>query len=272
MSKRKKHTLQHALFCLAILTCASAHSGGHETLKPAPQLRFSLVRVLPHDARHFTEGLALHDGKLLESAGRYGASALYEKDLASGRILRERRLDARYFGEGVAVAHDHIVQLTWREQVGFVYDLAFRPTGFMHYPTEGWGLTSSSDGRQLVMSDGSATLRFLDADSFQLLRAVTVHDGERQVNQLNELEAADGVIYANVWQTDLIAAIDGADGRILGWLDLSSLKSRFRKPAGWDPSEHVLNGIAYDPASGHFLVTGKCWPALFELRVEQPVR
>jgi glutamine cyclotransferase len=267
---QKEHMLQHAIFFVLIFFSACTHARADDAPKPAPHLGFSVVHIFPHDISHYTEGLVLHDGKFLESAGRYGESALYETEIETGKTLRLRKIDARFFAEGIAVAHDRIVQLTWREQTAFIYDLAFNPIGTLSFAGEGWGLASFDDGKELVMSDGTPTLRFIDADSYQLLRKITVHDGPREIMRLNELESANGLVYANVWLTDTIATIDPADGRVVGWLDLSRLQTLFKKPANWDDADDVLNGIAFDPRTGHFYITGKCWPVLFEIAVEQP--
>ncbi|MGH8541903.1 MAG: glutaminyl-peptide cyclotransferase [Stenotrophobium sp.] len=269
MSNQTKHMLQHAIFFALFLCAANSFAQIAESPAKPVLLRYSVVHVFPHDTTHFTEGLALHDGKILESAGRYGLSSLYETDLATGRVLREHRLAARYFGEGMTVANNRIVQLTWREHTGFVYDLAFKRISSFSYPTEGWGLANFNRDRELVMSDGSAKLHFLSADDFHPLREVTVHAGDHKITQINELEAAKGFIYANIWTTELIVVIDPSDGAVRAWLDLSALKQRLHKPKDWNEQENVLNGIAYDPRSGHFFVTGKCWPSLFEIAIEK---
>jgi glutamine cyclotransferase len=269
MCNQKKQMLQHAIFFALIFFSVGVHSRDADALKAAPLLGFKVVHVFPHDISHYTEGLLLRDGKFLESAGRYGESALYEKDIASGKTLRVRKLEAKFFGEGIAVARQRIVQLTWREHTGLIYDLAFNPIGMLRYATEGWGLASIAD-RELVMSDGSSTLQFLDAENYQSLRSIKVHDGSREIIRLNELEAAGGLVYANVWLTDTIAVIEPSDGHIAGWLNLSALKTLFRKPESWNEDDDVLNGIAYDPQSKHFYVTGKCWPALFEITIDPP--
>jgi glutamine cyclotransferase len=269
---QKKHILQHALTLLLVFFCIGAQAATGDSAKYASSLGFKVVSIFQHNAALYTEGLVFHDGKLLESAGEYGESAIYEIDIASGKILRSRKVDPQFFAEGIAVAHGRIVQLTWREQTAFVYDLAFNPITTLSYNTEGWGLASLNDEQQLVMSDGTPILRFLDADDYHFLRQITVHDGDKEVMRLNELEVANGLIYANVWLTDRIAVIDPADGRVVNWLDMSSLQTLFRKTAKWDEVDNVLNGIAYDPRNGHFYVTGKRWPVLFEIQIDSPQR
>ena len=235
--------------------------------EPVP-LGFSVIHEYPHDITHFTEGLIWHDGKLFESTGLYGHSGLYEIDIANGHILRSRALDSRKFGEGLTLSKGRLVQLTWQEKIGLIWDLAFNPIGHFHYETQGWGLSSYDHDRELVMSDGSNVLRFLSADDFHVVRTITVHNGEHAINLINELETANGFIYANIWTTDFIIVIDPTDGRERAWLDLSALKSRLAKPASWNEQEDVLNGIAYNPDSGTFFVTGKRWPSLFEIRID----
>lgn len=223
------------------------------------------MQTYPHDVTHFTEGLLWHNEKLFESTGLYGHSGLYEIDMASGRTLRSQMLDSRKFGEGLALSQGRLIQLTWKSQTGYIWDLAFKSLGQFDYQTEGWGLCAYKD--ELVMSDGSDTLRFLSADDFHVLRTVTVHNGRQRIDQINELETVDGLIYANVWTTNLIIVIDPHDGRLLAWLDLTTLKDQMVKPSDWDARENVLNGIAYNPITGNLLVTGKRWPKLFEIRI-----
>ena len=266
MYKQIKHSHFFALFFALILLHFSFIATASEN---SIRLRYEVVRTLPHDASHFTEGLVFFDGNIFESAGHYGTSALLKKNPATGRIAQKRANLAQHFAEGLAILNNKIIQLTWREHTALIYDLQFHPLQQLHYGTEGWGLTSMPKLNQLVMSDGSSQLRFLDGTNFRELRTITVHDGAHEIPMLNELEEADGLIYANVWLTDLIAAIDPQEGRILGWLDMSALKNLFEKPKNWNERENVLNGIAYDPKSQHFYVTGKCWPAMFEIRIDR---
>lgn len=245
--------------------------GSSNALEKTPQtLQYTVFHTLPHNPDHYTQGLVIDDGKLFESTGGYGFSALYEKDLESGKTLKMRKLAQNIFGEGVAVLKKNLYQLSWRNRTGFVYDRALQPLRAFKYDTEGWGLTS--DGAQLIMSDGSAQLYWLDAKTQAVTRQITVRNGARALSQLNELEYVDGLIYANVWMTDLIAVIDPASGNLRAWIDLSALKKGFTRPKTWNEREHVLNGIAYDTRSGHFFVTGKCWPAMFEIVIEKPPR
>lgn len=229
-------------------------------------LAFEVVATHPHDARVFTQGLLWHERQLFESAGRYGESAVLARGLRDAAPHARRVLAPKHFGEGLATDGRRLVQLTWRSGLALIYDFALRPLGRFTYDGEGWGL--AFDGRRWLMSDGSDRIVARDRDTFAPLARIDVRWRGRPVAQLNELEFARGRIYANVWMTDRIAVIDPASGAVDAWLDLAPLRKGFVKPAGWDEREHVLNGIAFDPDTGHFLVTGKCWPALFEIRVK----
>jgi glutamine cyclotransferase len=229
------------------------------------ELRYEIVATHPHDVASYTQGLAVHEGQILESSGQYGRSALALRKAASAAPLKRHALPREHFGEGVAGDGRRFVQLTWRSGVAFVYDLALRPVGQHSYTGEGWGL--AYDGKQWLMSDGSSRITLRDRETFAARGAFEVRDGGRPVTQLNELEYARGRLFANVWHADRIAVIDPATGTVESWLDLAALRRGFAKPKGWDEAEHVLNGIAFDPGSGHFFVTGKCWPVLFEIRV-----
>lgn len=268
----KKHMLRHLAVFAFILSSAGLQAQPASLTKSAPLLSFKVLKSFPHDTSHYTEGLAFQNGNLLESAGQYGKSGLYEIDIKTGKTLRSRKVDPQFFAEGIAIAGDRIVQLTWREQTAFVYDLAFNLVGTLNYGGEGWGLASLDKANQLVMSDGSPILRFLDGKDYHFLRQITVHDGTAEVMRLNELEVANGLIYANVWLTDMIVVIDPTDGHVVNWLDMSPLRALFKRGKDWNEVDNVLNGIAYDPRSGHFYVTGKYWPVLFEISINMPKR
>lgn len=223
---------------------------------------YRVVRTYPHDRQAFTQGLVFVDGHLYESTGLEGSSSLRMEDLESGRILAFHDVPAQYFAEGLTNWGNTLIQLTWRSQIAFVYDRAtFRLLRTFHYDGEGWGLTQ--DGRSLILSDGSAALRFFDPATFREVRRITVKDHGVPVTQLNELECIHGEIYANVWHTDRIARISPATGQVLGWIDLSGLLPAYARTNG----EAVLNGIAYDAAHDRLLVTGKLWPSIFEIKV-----
>ena len=229
----------------------------------APQ-RFSyeVVNAFPHDANAFTQGLVYADGMLYESTGLLGASSLRAVHLETGEVENMVVLPADIFGEGLVLLGNRLIQLTWQSRVAYVYDRAeLRLIGAHHYETEGWGITS--DGTDLVMSDGTATLCFRDAESFAPNRYVTVSGNGVPLTGINELEFINGLIYANVWRTDFIALIQPTDGQVLGWIDLSGLLAT--QEAGGQVD--VLNGIAYDVVGDRLFVTGKLWPWLFELRI-----
>lgn len=232
----------------------------------APTLAFEVVNRYPHDPTAYTQGLLYHEGKFYESTGRYRRSTLREVEIETGRVLRSRKLDDRYFGEGLALYDNRLVQLTWQSGVGFAYALdTFEPIGQpFEYEGEGWGLTS--DGKRLIFSDGTDTLRFLDPDSYRVLDTLRVTDGDKPVPLLNELELVEGVLYANIWNSNRIARISLSTGAVQSWLDLTPLTEEVRNQ---NPNAEVLNGIAWDAADGRLFVTGKNWPTVFEIRVKK---
>ena len=222
---------------------------------------YTIVAEYPHDPEAFTQGLAIDDGILYEGTGLTGRSSLREVDLLTGVVVRIYDLERRYFGEGITVYENRIVQLTWRSHTGFVYAKdSFERLEEFAYATEGWGLTH--DGARLIMSDGTSTLYCLDPVTFAQTGTISVRDGGEPVVRLNELEYVQGEIYANVWKTDRIARIDPATGDILGRIHLEGLLT-----ADEDLHAGVLNGIAYDPEQDRLFVTGKLWPTLFEIRL-----
>jgi glutamine cyclotransferase len=229
----------------------------------APVYPYQVINVYPHDTSAYTEGLYLSGGFLYESTGLFGPSSLRKVDLQTGEILKYHRLPADYFGEGIAALADSIYQLTWRNHVGLTYveSDSFRLVYSFPYEWEGWGLTE--DTAQLIASDGTSTLRFLDPSTRQLVSQIDAQDGGTPVSRLNELEFVRGKIYANVYGYDQVAVINPGSGQVEAWLDLSGL----RDSVSYYPSSEVLNGIAYDEASNHLLVTGKFWPKLFEIDV-----
>jgi glutaminyl-peptide cyclotransferase len=235
---------------------ANAQHAGHRD-------GYQIVHAYPHDPDAFTQGLVYSDGHLYESTGRNGKSSIRMVDLATGRVLQRYDLAAKYFGEGLTSWGGDLVQLTWKAELGFVYDrssLAWKRT--FQYEGEGWGLTH--DDKQLIMSDGTPVLRFLDPQSFSVTKRISVTDEKgHPLSNINELEYIRGEIYANVWQTDQIVRISPRTGKILGRIDLSGLMDRSQLA---DP-DSVLNGIAYDAKRNRLFVTGKLWPKLFEIRV-----
>jgi len=227
-----------------------------------PEYTYKVVRAYPHDSLAFTQGLAYSNGFLYEGTGQNGRSSLRKVRLETGEVLKKVDLPQEYFGEGIAILKNEIVQLTWQSRKGFVYSLSdFRLLREFAFTGEGWGLAAY--GRDLLMSDGSAEIRVLDGQTLREKRRIKVHDGNLPIAQLNELERVDNQIFANVWQTDRIARISPQSGKVLGWIDLRGLLS----PMYQRHSEAVLNGIAYDPDNKRLFVTGKLWPRLFEIQL-----
>lgn len=225
---------------------------------------YDVQKVWPHDSSAFTQGLIFHDGKLIESTGQEGMSSLRRVTIDTGTIEQKVDIPPPYFGEGVTLLNGKIYQLTWQHQRGFIYDVAsFQKVGEFPYFGEGWGITD--DGTSLIISDGSNRLRFLDPNTFQVTKTLTVMDRGRPVNEINELEYIQGKVYANIWHQDRIAVIDPETGRVTAWIDLSGLLN----PAEVRDEEAVLNGIAYDEATERLFVTGKLWPKLFEIRLKE---
>ena len=244
---------------------------------PAPAVvtnwTYQTVHEFRHDPRAFTQGLVFHDGKLLESTGLYGQSSLREVDLATGKVLRKIAVPDKYFAEGLELLDGKLYQLTWKENTVFVYDLnadpkTFRKVGEFNYTGEGWGL--ATDGHWLILSDGSNTLRFLNPANFQVHHTIAVVKDGLPQGRLNELEYVNGEILANIFETDWVARIDPASGRVTGMIDFSNLLPLADQTPNADGQKpNVLNGIAYDPAADRLFVTGKLWPKLFEVRLEK---
>ena len=231
-------------------------------------LDWSIVSAFPHDPTSFTEGLLWHDNSLYESTGMEGQSKLRRVDLQSGQATKNVNLPKEYFGEGLALAGNHLYQLTWQTKVGFVYDAkTFQPLAKFNYRNEGWGLTF--DGSDLIQSDGSDVLTWRDTKNFAAKKTLNVTQDGAPLRNLNELEWIDGYVWANVWQTDDIVVIDPTNGKVVGEINLTGLLGAADRTG----AEDVLNGIAYDAASKRVFVTGKNWSKLFWIRVENmPVR
>ncbi len=244
------------LLALAGLTLASCQKSQPD------KLGYQIVSTRPHDGTAYTQGLQLLNGRLFESTGQYGDSTVRELEPATGEILRKRPLAKTVFGEGLAVIGREMWVLTWKENTVYVLEPdTFKPIRTHTYPGEGWGLTT--DGKQLVMSDGSSTLKFINPKDFRVTKTLEVKDGNRPVSMLNELEWIDGQIFVNVYLTHKIARISPDDGQVTGWLDLTGLKNQLTAPS----HAEVLNGIAWDKSTGHLLVTGKYWPQMFEIKL-----
>jgi glutaminyl-peptide cyclotransferase len=245
------------------IALASARVVGFAPRQAAARLPiygYTVVRSYPHDPAAFTQGLQFVDGVLYEGTGLNGRSSIRRVRLETGDVLQQHNVDAQYFGEGITIVGSELFELTWQSGVAFVYDRnSFAPKKSFKYTGEGWGLTH--DGTNLIMSDGTEFLRFLDPATFAERRRVRVTAAGQPLKNLNELEYVKGEVFANVWMTDYIARIDPATGRVNSYIDLRGLM-----PAN-DSSHDVLNGIAYDAARDRLFVTGKLWPRLFEIKL-----
>ena len=247
------------LFLLSLLPLAA----GALAAPSIPTYDFKVVHSYPHDQQAFTQGLLYRDGFLYESTGLNGKSSIRKVNLETGKVLQSKDIPPQYFGEGLTAWKDTLVGITWQTQTGFVFDLAtFELRNQFAYPGEGWGL--AQNGKELVLSDGSATLRFLDPKTFLEVRRVKVTADGIAVDQINELEVVGDEIFANIWHTNTIARIDQNTGKIVGWIDLAKLYPEAGKGA---TSENVLNGIAYDADKKRLFVTGKLWPKLYEIKL-----
>ncbi len=229
---------------------------------------YNLINSYPHDSNAFTQGLFVHEGQLYESTGLKGRSWLRKVALETGEVLEQLDIDRKYFGEGSVAWNGNIISLTWKAGVAFVHGLdGFTPKGEFKYKGEGWGLTS--DGASLIMSDGSSTLKFLDPETFNVQKEISVTLKDQPVRAINELEWVEGKIYANVWQSDYIIIIDPQSGRVESLVDLRAIlpeQERQDLPA-FSKRDHVLNGIAYDKQAKRLFVTGKMWPKLYEIEL-----
>lgn len=264
--RRLTPAVRFLVTALAAASCAGATGAAPPAQGGVPRYGYRLVTSFPHDSRAFTQGLIVRDGFFYESTGQNGRSSVRKVRMTTGEVVQQRPLEAEYFGEGLTDWGPQLIQLTWKHQQGFVYDLAsFRPLRTFSYAGEGWGLTH--DRTHLIMSDGqpSGQLRWLDPKTFAEVRRLTVRDGGQPVDRLNELEYVKGEIFANVWYTDLICRIDPSTGRVTGWIDLAGLLPASQRPG----SDAVLNGIAYDAAADRLFVTGKYWPRVFEIVLER---
>jgi glutamine cyclotransferase len=221
---------------------------------------YTVLNVYPHDETAFTQGLLFHNGVLYESTGLYGNSSIRRVQLETGKILQIHTLSSDYFGEGITLFDNKIIQLTWLEKKGFVYDKdSFDLLQEFSYPTQGWGITN--DGNRLLMSDGTSTLFFLDPETFQKIGEIKVQDSG-PVARLNELEYIKGKVYANIWLEEKIAIIDPHNGQVEGWINLSGIQNSENRN-----SDNVLNGIAYDAIDDRLFVTGKRWSQIFEIKL-----
>ena len=229
---------------------------------PVRNYTYEVVNTYPHDSGAYTQGLMIEGETYFEGTGLRGRSSLRKVDLQTGSVEQIHHLSSSIFGEGIVVYDNKILQLSWTSRIGFIYNKdTFEQLRSVTYPTEGWGITY--DGTQFIISDGTANLYFRDKITFEEIDRVTVRDDQGTVTRLNELEYVKGEIYANVWQTDRIARINPANGRVVGWIDLAGLLP----PEDHSSTVDVLNGIAYDSVKNRLFVTGKLWPKLFEIKL-----
>ncbi len=227
-----------------------------------PVFGYKIVNTYPHNTNSFTQGLIFDKGVLYESTGLNGRSVVKIVDLKTGKTLKSHELPDNYFGEGIAIIENKIIQLTWRSKTGFVYDKkTLKLIKKFSYQTQGWGITY--DGKYLIISDGSAVLYFMDPNTFKVVGTLEVYGDNGKVSKLNELEYINGEIYANIWGIEKIARINSKTGRVTAWIDLSGLLSDQDKKNRVD----VLNGIAFNSDKGRLFVTGKLWPKLFEIEL-----
>ena len=262
---RKQHLVSLLIATVVLVPCIFAFvlsiDRNNGPVSPTIQrYTYNVVKEYPHDPDAFTQGLVFDNGVLYEGTGLYNSSTLRRVSLETGEILQIHVLPDQFFGEGITVFNGKIIQLTWRANKGFVYDKAsFKVLREFSYPTEGWGITHN--GTHLIMSDGTATLHFLDPESFEEVGQIEVK-ADGPVTYLNELEYIHGEVFANIWQKDLVARIDPQTGQVQGWIDLSGIRDSESEDVN-----DVLNGIAYDEKEDRLFVTGKRWPSLYEIRI-----
>ena len=250
----------------------TTHDGAVNDVPPTPAgpraaiaaWTYEVVRTYPHDTAAFTQGLFYLNGFLYESTGLEGHSSIRKVRLEDGAVLQKRALPPELFGEGIVAWSNRLVTLTWKNHFGYVLDLnTFAGEQRYSYEGEGWGLTHND--KEIILSDGTAELRFLDPKSLLETHRVKVTANGKPIDQLNELEWVKGEVFANIWQTDKIVRINPASGRVVGWIDLTGLLPQADRVANYTD---VLNGIAYDPATDRLWVTGKLWPKLYEIKLK----
>jgi glutamine cyclotransferase len=261
---------------LAILIFFAACNGNDkqadhdDSLKvaPTPLINYNIISVYPHDTTSYTQGLEFYNGKLYEGTGDFKNSALQVTDPKTGKVEKKHVMGTdSIFGEGITVFKGKIYQLTWKNNIVYVYDInnIDKPVKTLKWPYQGWGLTNN--GTDLIISDGSANLYFVNADDFKVKSTISVSDNGGNINYLNELEYVDGFVYANVYESDLIVKIDPVSGHVVGKMDLPGIIQKFAPGYTPEPNDEVLNGIAYNSASKTFFITGKRWPKMFEVKV-----
>lgn len=270
--------MKYSLALLTIIFFAACNSGDKtpdvdNTLlpKPTPQIGYNILNIYPHDVSSYTQGLQLYNGKLYEGTGDYSNSALQIVDLKTGKIEKKHKIGKNAtdstFGEGINIFKGKLYQLTWQSNIVYVYDVnnIDKPITTFKWPYEGWGLTNN--GTDLIISDGSANLYFVDPETFKVKNTIVVTEDGRNMENLNELEYIDGFVFANVYQSDFIVKIDPSSGHIVGKIDMPGIIEKYAP--GYTPKQYdeVLNGIAYDSASKKLFITGKRWPKMFEIKL-----
>ena len=269
---------QIALFFLLLIFISACKNNSTNNITednsnpPPPMINFAIVKIYPHDTSSYTQGLQWYNNNLYEGTGDYAHSKLLKTDLTTGKILQQVKTssDSTVFGEGITVFNNKIYELTWKTQKVYVYDLTtFKKISEFNWPFEGWGLTTN--GKELIVSSGSSNIYFVNPENFKILKQINVTDNNGPVSLLNELEYVNGFIYANIYETDYIVKINSETGNVVGKIDCSNLlqKSGMNiNAANYSVNTgDVLNGIAYDSAKQSFYVTGKTWPALFEIKL-----
>lgn len=250
------------IFLLIGCNNSDSNSDSESSQSTIPISTPSIVSTLPHDTSYFTEGLEFYDSTLIESTGLKGTSRLVQYEPSSGRVLKLVKLDDKYFGEGLTVLNDTLYQLTYQENVGFMYDAkTFKKIKEFPFKGEGWGMTN--DGKNLIVSNGSSSLFFYEPGTIKLLKEVSVTENGNPVPNVNELEYVDGFVYANQWQYNYIIKLDPSNGNVIAKYDLSGINDSVKR---LDPNAEYLNGIAYNPATKKFYITGKNWPQMFEVQ------
>jgi glutamine cyclotransferase len=248
---------------LLVLVLSCKKSGQQSTQATTPSIGYSVVNSFPHDQSAFTEGLLIHNGQLYESTGEK-ESWIATVDIKTGKSDKKVQLDPKYFGEGMCILNNKVYYLTWQNHIGFIYDFkTFKQTGTFSYDTEGWGMTT--DNKNLITSDGSDKIYFLDTLSLRPVKTLNVTNNGQPMQGINELEYVDGFIYANIWRTSNVIKIDAGTGKVVGILDLAPLTTQARE---LKPDVDVLNGIAWHPATRMMLVTGKYWNYIYVIKLK----
>ncbi|MFW6025766.1 MAG: glutaminyl-peptide cyclotransferase [Candidatus Woesearchaeota archaeon] len=252
-----KNKILNFILIIALILVFSSMVGKANDIK---NYSYEIVNKFPHDENAFTQGFLYKDGYIYEGTGKYGESSLRKIDLKSGKIIKEFELDDNYFGEGITILNDKIYQLSWKSNKAFVYNLDFEKIDSFEYEGEGWGLTDND--KELIMSNGSDKIYFIDPHNFEINRKISVKINDKKINNLNELEYIKGKIYANIWKKDYILIIEPQNGQVKGKIDLKNLIDKENQE-----DINVLNGIAYDQKNDRLFVTGKLWPYVFEIKL-----